>query len=104
MSLDARPLVTMKSGYRFNRGVVVIMGSLMQLHVEFAPETNVNANANVPSNLFVVDDSIRANENALIGNDFTSGHIAWNNCWCSFSKAISAGTNVSITSGVYFHY
>lgn len=104
MSLDATPLVTMKSGYRFNRGAVVIMGSLMQLHVDFAPETNVNANANVPSNLFVVDDSILANENALIGNDFTSGHIAWNNCWCSFSKAISAGKNVSITSGVYFHY
>lgn len=102
MSLDATPLVTMKSGYRFNRGVVVIMGSLMQLHVEFAPETTVNAN--VPLNLFVVDDSIRANENALIGNDFTSGHIAWDSCWCSFSKAISAGTNVSITSGVYFHY
>lgn len=102
MSLDAKPLVTMRSGYRFNSGVVVIMGSLMQLHVEFAPETNVNAN--VPSNLFVVDDSIRANENAIIGNDFTSGHIAWNNCWCSFSKEISAGTNVSITSGVYFHY
>ena len=102
MSLDATPLVTMKSGYRFNRGVVVIMGSLMQLHVELAPETNVNAN--VPSNLFVVDDSIRANEDALIGNDFTSGHIGWNNGWCSISNASTAGANGSRTSGVSFNH
>lgn len=102
MSLDAKPLVTMKSGYRFNRGVVVIMGNLMQLHIEFAPEINMKAND--VFNLFRVDDSIHANENAIIGNDYTSGHIAWDNCWCSFSNAITAGTNVSITSGVYFHY
>lgn len=99
--LNVTSLVKANSGYTVKKAVAVKMGAIMQLNVTISPTSTASADAVV--NPFSVDDSLRADLSAVMGNDYVTGQVVWNNYWCVFQKTIAVGREVALTSGAYFH-